>query len=96
MASIRDCLYSIRSEVDNLELRLKEETDPYHQENLKILIAHKIYQGIRLIEMAKPGEVSYADRDYYFGRTNICPDMARLDRIIRQKEREIIENKDKV
>jgi len=86
MYQLIDALDFIKWEIERLEKRMEEEQNGYYKEELESLIEWNFERGISMIQYARLGEVDQNVIDFFLGRTEKRPDLAKTEELFEKAE----------
>lgn len=84
--TILDALSFLKSEIERLEKRRKKEKDYWKRRELESLMEWNLERGIKIMEFARPGELTREILDFFFDRTKERPDLKKIEELYREDE----------
>lgn len=81
-----DALSFLKSEIERLEKRMKEEKNEYYRRELESLIEWNFERGLKMMGFAKPGEINQEVIDFFLDRIKERPDLKKLEKLLEKEE----------
>jgi len=87
MYSLLDALDYLKWQIEKEGKRMKETKDPWRKKWIEDEIEWIFERGLEMIKFAKPGEIDQEVIDYFLGRIEKRPDLARLEKLFEEEDK---------